>query len=85
MLVKIVTTRDEAGTTTIAISGRLAADGLGELEKVCDSVEGEVSLDLTELSWVDAEAKKALQGLLVKGARLRSASPYIRLLLEHEK
>ena len=84
MLVKFVTTQG-AGGTTIAISGRLAADGLGELEKVCSSIEGDLILDLDELSWVDAEAKIALDDLLTKGARLLSASPYIRLLLDQQE
>ena len=71
--------------TTIAISGSLTADDLSELGNVCDSVKGELSLHLAELLWVDDKAKKALQGLLAKGARLLSASPYIRLVLEQDE
>ncbi len=71
--------------TNIAIRGSLACEGVTKLEEVCDSIEGELSLDLTRLSWVDPDSKEALGELAVRDPRLLRASPFFRLLLGQVK
>ena len=84
MALRITTTT--AGTlTTLKIDGDLMREGVAELEKTCESVDGPVDLDLSELMRADAEGVQDLKKLLATGAQLLGASPYIKLLLESEK
>ncbi len=76
-------TRTTAGTvTTLKIDGDLMREGVAELEKTCESVDGPVDLDLSELMRAEAEGIQALKNLRDGGARLLGVSPYIELLLK---
>ena len=84
MTVRIETSAGEK-KPTVSVAGRLEGLGVGELVRTCRSIEGELVLDLSGLRSADAEGIEAIQKLVQGGARLRGASPFIRLLLESEQ
>ena len=63
------------------IIGRLEEEGVCELLRTCDAIEGEFVLDLTGLRSADPGGIEAIQKLVRAGRKLRGASPFIRLLL----
>ncbi len=73
------TTSDSA--TIVRVDGRLAEDAVADLEGECQSAEGTLYVDLTNLLSADAEGLKALKRWVENGARLVGESPYIRLQL----
>lgn len=84
MTVRIETSAEEK-KPTVSVAGRLEGLGVGELVRTCRSIEGELVLDLSGLRSAGAEGIEAIQKLVQGGARLRGASPFIRLLLESEQ
>lgn len=84
MTVRIETSAGEK-KPTVSVAGRLEGLGVGELVRTCRSIEGGLVLDLSGLRSADAEGIEAIQKLVQGGARLRGASPFIRLLLESEQ
>ena len=78
-------TKTTAGpVTTLKVDGELTREGVSELDKACESLDGPVDLDLTQLMKADEEGVRALKNLLDTGARLVAASLYIELLLMKE-
>jgi anti-anti-sigma regulatory factor len=84
MRVRIIKTTSEAGTV-IRVDGRLAKDSVADLERECQSAEGRLYVDLTNLLSADASGIEALRTLAESGARLMGESPYIRLQLERSE
>ena len=82
MKLKITTTAETV--TAIKIEGELLREGVLEFKTACESVDGPIGFDLTDLVTADAEGVRALRELLGTRARLLDASPYIKLLLESE-
>jgi len=79
-----VDTASEASTTVVSVAGRLRGEGVRELLITCDALEGEFELDLTGLRSADSEGIEAIRKLMRAGRKLRSASPFIRLLLDNQ-
>jgi anti-anti-sigma regulatory factor len=75
-----IESRVEGGATVVTIGGRLVASTVRELLNLCESVEGVLVLDLSGLVFADARGLEALRELEERGAELRGASPFIRLL-----
>ena len=71
--------------TAVSVAGRLERRGVGEFVKTCHSIEGDLVLDLSGLRSADDEGISAIQKLVQRGATLRGASPFIRLLLESQQ
>jgi anti-anti-sigma regulatory factor len=63
------------------IDGRLTAEEVPELLRVCVGITGPVVLDLTDLQFADRQGVSALRELRAHGARFTGASPYIELLI----
>jgi len=75
-------TRTDSDTAAIVqVDGRLTVTAVPELERECQSAEGTLYLDLTNLLSADADGMEAIRRLVSKGARLVGESPYIRLQL----
>jgi TPR repeat protein len=64
---------------------RLAAEQGSELKAVCERIEGNLLLDLANLTMADPEGLKVILDLEASGAEIVAASQYIRLLLDREK
>ena len=75
-----ITTVPGKNKTTIRVEGRLAAEGVEELQKEIQLVAGPVYLDLSDLQSADAEGVRALR-LSGASAKIIGASPYIHQLL----
>ena len=58
-----ITTVPGKNKTTIRVEGRLAAEGVEELQKEIQLVAGPVHLDLADLQSADAEGVRALRSL----------------------
>lgn len=66
----------------IKLDGRLTAEDLSEVQRVCRAVKGRLVLDLTGLQFADRQAAGALRELRALGAEIIGTSPYVRLLLD---
>ena len=77
-----ITTVPDKNKTTIRVEGRLAAEGVEDLQVEIQLVAGPVHLDLSDLQSADADGVRALRSLSAKGTKLVGASPYIRQLLD---
>ncbi len=79
-----ITTIAEPSRTIVKVDGRLQCGDFEELERMIQELEGPAALDLTELQSVDRAVAALLRKLIGLGVELRSASPYVKLLLEPE-
>ena len=68
-------------TTSFKLDGRLTAEEVPELLRVCVELTGPVVLDLTDLHFADRQGVSALRELKAQGAELTGVSPYLCLLL----
>jgi ABC-type transporter Mla MlaB component len=68
----------------VKVAGRLQADDFAELLRIVQQSNDPVSLDLTELQAIDRPAVTLLRELINRGVEVRSASPYVKLLLGSE-
>jgi len=82
MKLRIARETARSGITLIRVDGELVGEGVGELEKVCDAVDGPLQLDLTNLRSADARGLGRIRALAGRGASLVGVSPYIALLLD---
>ena len=63
------------------IDGRLTAEEVPELMRVCVGLTGQVVLDLADLQFADRQGVSALRELRAHGAKFTGASPYLELLI----
>lgn len=77
-----LTAIETADRTVVRVAGRLALEGIGELERVCVGRQGLLVLDLADLVTMDDAGVATLRRLSCAGVRLANASPYIALLLD---
>ena len=76
-----ITKQSDGRDTIVRIDGRLRLVNVAELEKVCESFAGRLTLDLSGLRFADADGAAILNQLVSRGALLQGASPYLQLLL----
>jgi hypothetical protein len=84
MTLRIETT-SEGSMTVVSAAGGLEGLAVSELLKTCGSIESEIVLDLTGLYSIGPEGITAIRELVGGGAKLRGASPFIRLLLDKQQ
>jgi len=68
--------------TVLQIDGQLRSADTEELAKECASVEGRLTLELSNLVSADSKGVELLLELVSLGAEVRNASPYVRLLMK---
>jgi anti-anti-sigma regulatory factor len=71
----------EGPETVVHVSGRLAGALAAQLLKACESIAGAYVLDLSNLMFTDDTGVDAIRTLVEKGAEIRGASPFIKLLI----
>ncbi len=82
MTICINTIAESSGNGNIVkVVGRLQTDDFAELLRIVQQLNDPVSLDLTELQAIDRPAVTLLRELIGRGVEVRSASPYVMLLL----
>jgi anti-anti-sigma regulatory factor len=83
MIVRI-TKETDGGQTIIHLEGRLRCEVVPELERECQSVDGPLVLDLSQLLAADRTGIEAIRDLVSGGAEFRGASRYVQMLLDDE-
>jgi anti-anti-sigma regulatory factor len=73
---------DEA--TVVHVDGRLAVQGVRDLEDTVGSAAAPVVLDLSNLLSADDAGVAEIRLLIERGIRLRGVSPYMALLLRKD-
>ena len=63
------------------LAGRLTAEVVPELMRVCAEREASAVLDLSDLHFADRQGVRVLRELRPQGAQLIGVSHYLRLLL----
>ena len=76
--------KPEGSRIVVMIAGRLSSDSLEELQHVLRSVQSDFALDLSNLASADDQGVEALRALRRDGVEIRSASPFVQLLLQEE-
>jgi len=66
----------------VHVSGRLVMSTIKQLTDVCEPMEGNFVLDLSQLMFVDNEAVEVIRSLRKKGVEVRGASTFIELLID---
>ena len=66
----------------VRISGRLVMSSMEQLTAICEPMEGNFVLDLSELVFVDNAGADVIRGLREKGADIWGASSFIKLLID---
>ena len=66
----------------VKVDGRLTGEEVPELRRVCEGLQEQLVLDLTDLQFADRQGVSVLRELRAQGAELLGVSPYLRLLLD---
>jgi hypothetical protein len=66
------------------VAGRLAGPAITQLEDVCEPMEGHCVLDLSNLMFADDAGAEVIRKLRARGANIRGASTFIKLLINDE-
>jgi anti-anti-sigma regulatory factor len=66
----------------VRVAGRLTGSAAEQLRNVSDPIKGPFILDLSSLMFADDAGIDVIRAVSAKGAVLRGASPFIRLLLD---
>jgi anti-anti-sigma regulatory factor len=64
----------------LKLEGRVVGPWVGELRRICEPLLGGdrgLTLDLAEVSYVDAEGAATLESFRSRGARLERCSPFV--------
>jgi anti-anti-sigma regulatory factor len=82
-----ITTAVVDGTSVLKVEGKLLAPWVPELLAECDAARqstSPIALDLSHVSFADAEGLSAIRNLLRRGISLRSCSGFVNELLHTE-
>lgn len=77
-----ITTYHQPSHTMVTIEGRLTAADLRAIRRVRQAVHGAVALDLGGLDACARDGIRLLQDWLDAGARLETATPFLRMVLQ---
>ena len=81
-----ITIRPDAQSTRIELEGRLVGLWVKELDRcwhtVADAPSGDLIVDLTAVTYVDAEGKELLTNMWQQGAKLHAAGCLTRCIVE---
>ncbi len=71
----------EAPVVVLHVAGRLTGPAIKELKAVCEQMEGNFVMDLSKLKFADDAGAEVIRNYREKGANIRSASSFIKLLI----
>ena len=66
------------------VSGRLTGPAITQLSDACEPMEGHYLLDLSKLMFADDAGVEVIRTLRERGADIRGASSFIKLLINGE-
>ena len=79
-MLKISQTRIPHHSITLKLEGRIVGPWVEELRRICEPLLAEdraLTLDLAEVSYVDAEGVATLNGFKSRGVKLKNCSPFV--------
>ena len=74
----------EGPDVVLHVAGRLTGPAITQLVDVCEPMERHFVLDLSRLKFTDDAGTEAIQTLRERGADIRGASSFIKLLINGE-
>ena len=74
----------EGPEPVLRVSGRLTGPAITQLSDVCEPMEGHYVLDLSKLKYADDSGADVIRALREKGAEIRGASYFIKMLINGE-
>ena len=74
----------EGNAIVLHVAGRLAGDAVAQLTDVCELVDDHYVLDLSKLMFADDAGAESIRALCERGADIRGASSFIKLLINGE-
>ena len=74
----------EGPDVVLHIAGRLTGPAITQLSDVCEPMESHYVLDLSKLMFADDAGAEAIRTLCERGAEIRGASTFIKLLINGE-
>jgi len=74
----------EGPEPVLHVSGRLTGPAITQLSDVCEPMEGRFVLELSKLKFADDAGIEVIQMLRERGAEIRGASYFIKMLINGE-
>ena len=74
----------EGPDVVLHVAGRLAGAAITQLTDACEPIEGHYVLDLSKLMFADDAGAEAIRTIRERGADIRGASSFIKLLINGE-
>ena len=74
----------EGPDVVLHVAGRLTGPAIAQLSDVCEPMEGYYVLDLSKLMFADDAGAEAIRTMRERGADIRGASAFIKLLINSE-
>ena len=74
----------EGPDVVLHVAGRLTGPAIKQLTDVCEPMEDHYVLDLSKLKFADDAGAEAIRTLRERGADIREASSFIKLLINDE-
>ncbi len=74
----------EGPDVVLHVAGRLTGPAITQLSKACEPMKGRFVLDLSKLKFADDEGVDEIRRLREKGANIRGASSFIKMLINGE-
>ena len=74
----------EGPEVVLHVAGRLTGSAITQLEDVCEPMEAHYVLDLSKLMFADDAGAEVIRTLCERGAEMRGASTFIKLLINGE-
>ena len=74
----------EGPDVVLHVAGRLTGPAITQLSDVCEPMESHYVLDLSKLMFADDAGAEAIRRLCERGAEIRGASTFIKLLINGE-
>ncbi len=74
----------EGTDVVLHVAGRLTGPAIGQLSEACEPMKGRFVLDLSKLKFADDAGAETIRSLRERGADIRGASTFIRLLINGE-
>jgi anti-anti-sigma regulatory factor len=74
----------EGPDVVLHVAGRLTGPAIAQLSETCESMDGHYVLDLSKLMFADDAGAEVIRTLRERGADIRGASTFIKLLINGE-
>lgn len=76
--------KTEGAAVVLHVAGRLVGDAITQLTDACEPMESHYVLDLSKLKFADDAGTEVIRTLCERGAEIRGASTFIKLLINGE-